>query len=463
MGWSLSRLCGRSPRGLAFAAACGLALAVLAIGCGKKSGDASGSNASGGASTANAAPATNGASPAATDQVSASADSAATRAKKPISLDVAPVIRGELVHAVSAEGILRARRQTEIKAELNGTLDRLLVDDGRAVSAGQLIAVLDQREYRAALAEARARHLKALSELAVNLELNLAGEVNDSALTAYQRDLETVQRDLDSDRITSDQYREQSLDLELRALQGGAFRREVLEARTGFAEARAAEERAQLNLELTEIRAPFAGNITDLVAVAGERIQIGQVLCQLINTTDLEAEVHVLESDLGTLASGRPALLTIPAVEQTLPVRVSVVSPHVDTDSRTCRVLLRFTNDSPLIRPGMFVRAQIATEMLPDRLLVPKEAVLEREKRPLVFKVSGDQALWVYVETGGRNDTYVEITGVAPGASLAAGDQVVVSDHLTLAHEALIKVRDVVNPPDPWRDYFPSAAATTTE
>jgi multidrug efflux pump subunit AcrA (membrane-fusion protein) len=183
----------------------------------------------------------------------------------------------------------------------------------------------------------------------------------------------------------------------------------------------------------------------------------------LVNTRDLEAEVHVLESDLGTLDVGYPALLTIPAVGQTLPVRVSVVNPRIDTESRTCKVLFRFENPSPRIRPGMFVRAEIATQIIPDMLLVPKEAVLERDKRPLVFKVDGDLALWVYVQTGDRNDLYVEVTGVAPGATLEAGDRVVVSDHLTLAHEALIDVRQTVTPKDTWRDEFPDASTGSGE
>ncbi|MBD3235927.1 MAG: efflux RND transporter periplasmic adaptor subunit [Candidatus Eisenbacteria bacterium] len=393
----------------------------------------------------------------------AAEDSSAAPPKKPIKVNVSAVRRGELIHAVLAEGMLRARKETEIKCELSGTLDRLLVDDGDHVPAGELIAVLDQREYRAALEEARARHLTALSELAVNLELDLAGETDQKALAAYRRQLERLRADLDAGRITSEEFRRRGLDLELEALQQGAFRRDILEARTGFADAKAAEERALLNLERTEIRAPFDGTIADLVTAAGERVVAGQVLCRLVNTRDLEAEVHVLESDLGTLDVGYPALLTIPAVEQTLPVRVSVVHPRIDTESRTCKVLFRFENDSPRIRPGMFVRAEIATEILPDKLLVPKEAVLERDKRPLVFKVGGELARWVYVQTGDRNDLYVEITGVAPGATLEAGDQVVVSDHLTLAHEALIDVRQTVTPEDVWRETFPDAASGSGE
>jgi multidrug efflux pump subunit AcrA (membrane-fusion protein) len=375
--------------------------------------------------------------------------------KKPISVNVAEVTRDRLVHSVLAEGRLRARKQTEIKTELSGKLDRLLVDEGEAVRADQLIAVLDQREDRAALGEARARHLPALSELAVNLELKQSGEVDQSALADYQVRVNKLRDDFKSGRVDHDEFAARSLELELSALKEGAFRRDVLEARTGFAEAHAAEERALLNLERTEIIAPFPGTITGLDLVRGERVTAGQILCRLVNTRDLEAEVYVLESDLGSLQVDYPALLTITAVEQTLPVRVNVVSPDVDVISRTCRVLFRFQNDSRCIRPGMFVRAEIATQMIEGCLLVPKEAVLVRDKRDLVFKVDEDnRAIWIYVDTGLRNEHYVEITGVAAGQTLEAGDRVVVSDHLTLAHEAAVKVRKTVTPDDPWRTHF---------
>lgn len=426
----------------------GLTLGLIGLhGCGGQDGDRTA-----GDSTAVAEEGGSG------ENGAAAADSNVTVRKKPISVNVSSVRRGELIHAVLAEGMLKARKETEIKSELSGILDRLLVDDGEEIRAGELIAILDQREYRAALEEARARHLTALSELAVNLELDLSGETDQDARSAYRRQLESLRDDLDAGHLSPSEFRSRSLSLELSALQEGAFRRDLLEARTGFSEAKAAEERAMLNLERTEIRAPFDGTIADLVPVAGERVYGGQVLCCLVNTRDLEAEVHVLESDLGTLGVGYPALLTIPAVEQTLPVRVSVVNPRIDTASRTCKVLFRFGNASPRIRPGMFVRAEIATQILPDKLLVPKEAVLERDKRPLVFKVAGEIAQWVYVQTGDRNDLYVEITGVAPGTTLEAGDQVVVSDHLTLAHEALIDVRKSVTPGDVWLDEFPDAS-----
>jgi hypothetical protein len=98
----------------------------------------------------------------------------------------------------------------------------------------------------------------------------------------------------------------------------------------------------------------------------------------------------------------------------------------------------------------MFVRAQIAGWIYHDKLLAPKDALLIRDSRTLVFKKEGDRAKWLYVDTGLENDDWVEILQVHSGGSLGPEDEVVVSDHLTLAHEAKIKVRKRVPPVDRW-------------
>ena len=61
-----------------------------------------------------------------------------------------------------------------------------------------------------------------------------------------------------------------------------------------------------------------------------------------------------------------------------------------------------------------------------------------------------DRAQWLYVDTGLENANWVEILNVHSGGSLAPGEKVVVTNHLTLAHEAKIKVRRTQPPKDRW-------------
>ena len=192
------------------------------------------------------------------------------------------------------------------------------------------------------------------------------------------------------------------------------------------------------------------GEEAGAVVTAEAKGGLGEVVGALFNNDKLEAAVNVLEADLGNLMEGRPVLLAVPATGDTLKVAVDVISPTLDQTTRTCEVLVRFDNPDGRLRPGMFVRAEIAGIVFPDKLLAPKEALLIRDDRPLVFKRDGDRALWHYVDVGLQNDDWVEILRVHSGGTLAPGDQVVVSDHLTLAHEAKIKVGKTVAPHDKW-------------
>ncbi|MCK4773985.1 MAG: efflux RND transporter periplasmic adaptor subunit, partial [Candidatus Krumholzibacteria bacterium] len=250
--------------------------------------------------------------------------------------------------------------------------------------------------------------------------------------------------------ITREERVAREIALDVAAVKDGHYRLDILASRSGVATARAALERARINLERTEIRAPFSGVVTELLLSDGEHVTIGQTICTLVNNTDLEAEVGVLESDIGFLDIGRPALLVLPALDDTLNVTVDVISPRFDRDSRTCQVLLRLKNASGNIRPGMYVRAIVSGQRFPNRLLVPKEAILTRDGRPLLFKVEDNRAKWVYLQLGRPNDDVVEVDQVLQGGSLSPGDQVIINNHLTLSHDAKVKVKKTVPVRDPW-------------
>lgn len=375
--------------------------------------------------------------------------------ERAVTVNVAEVVRGELVLPVIAEGTIRAPRSTEIRTEIKGQIARLLVTEGTRVKAGDVIARLDAREHRVAYDEARSTYLERLSRLAVEDDRLVTNP--DAAST--ESDLETkitaLERQEARGEITRAERLERELTLQVEALKHGAYRTDVVAARSGISSAHAAMERAELDLERTEIRAPFAGVVSDITVSEGEQITANERIAKIVDDVHVEAEVGVLESDLRGLEEGRPVLLEISALEDTIPVTLDVLSPEVDPETRTCRVLMRLESKGR-VRPGMFVRALIAGNVVPDCLIVPHEAVLTRDGRPLVFKVEGDRAKWTYVDLGRSNDHLVEIRSVLRGGSLEPGDRVIVSGHLTLAHDAKVKVRKTVTTRDPWsRDVEP--------
>ncbi len=367
--------------------------------------------------------------------------------EKSIKVNIGQVRRGDLILPVYADGVINTRKRVLLKSQVGGQLIKLYVKDGQQVRKGQIIAQIDPREYEIALEESRYRHLQALSQMAAEAD---TFTINYDAKANFKNASNDLNKALSSRAITREEFKTQLLELELSSLQSGAFREAVFEQRTGLADARMAEERAQLNLDHTKLRAPFSGIIYGLTPVQGEFLDPNTSICYLVNNDKLEATVSVLEADLGNLANGRPVLLAIPATGDTIKAKVDLISPYLDEASRTCDVIVCFDNPEGKYRSGMFARAQIAGFVVPDLLLIPKSALLIRDKRPLVFKKDGDRAKWLYVTIGQQNDDWVEILQVHSGGSLSPGDEVVISDHLTLAHEAKIKVRKTIPSSDRW-------------
>jgi membrane fusion protein, multidrug efflux system len=384
------------------------------------------------------------------------ADEAATeetkpqRAERAVTVTASTVESGDLVVPVNAEGRIRARRNTELQFELAGRIARIRVEEGQRVRRGQILASLDDREYEVALEEAHSNYLQALGKIAVE------EDKLDGADPAVQKEFEDLFAELDrlerAGTITREERRSRALALGVRAVKDGAYRTELLEVRSGLAAARAEEARAELNLEKTVLRAPFDGVVSGLILATGERVQVGDLLCSVVDDVDLEAEIGVLESDLSSVEVGGRALLDLPALHQVIPATIAVISPEVDTESRTCQVLLRIRSEDGRVKPGMFVRASLAGEIHRNKLIVPRIAILTRSQRPMLFKIEEGRSRWVYVELGAQNEYAVEIKRVVQGGPLEPGTQVVTGNHLTLTHDAKVKVRKVEPIKDPWSE-----------
>jgi RND family efflux transporter MFP subunit len=362
------------------------------------------------------------------------------------SIQAAAVARGELVIPIIAEGTIRARHATDIKFEIDGSVEQISVKEGQRVRKGQKLATLDDREYHLALEEAHSRFLQGLGQLAVEEE----GYDSRSLERTLQDRIEELKKLENEGGVTRRERLDRELELGMEAVRNGAYRRELLEVRSGLSTARADMARLELDLERTVIFAPFGGVITKLELTSGETVQAGQFMARLVDDVNIEADVGVLESDLAGLEVGKRARVTIPGLGETFDLTVDVVSPEIDAESRTCSVLIRMKSQNGRVKPGMFVRAAIAGQVFPDKRLVPREAILTRDGRPMLFRVEEDRAKWVYVQLGKRNDHVVEISRIDQGGPLDEGTLVVVDNHLTLTHDAKVKVKKTLPTTDPW-------------
>ena len=339
--------------------------------------------------------------------IAASETEGAARAAGDVAIPVegAAVVRGTLVVSVTATGQAAPQRQTRLLALVAGRLAQVPARESQRLTAGALVAAVDPAEFELAVAEARARY--------------------ESAEATYQ------ELTLFDDRMADSAQR--------------AERARIARAWSGLEGAEVAVKRAELDLRRARVTAPFDGDAADVRVVPGQHVRVGDELATVMDLDPIKIEVQVLESEVGFLAAGRTAQVTLAAFPgQTFAGRIESINPVVETGTRTARVTVIVPNAQRRILPGMYARVSLEAQRFPDRVLVPRAAVLERDRRTMLFVYDGDQqgglAKWRYVTTGLGNADEVEVVEHPDTDMVQPGERVLVDGHYTLTHDARVRL-----------------------
>ncbi len=338
-----------------------------------------------------------------TDSLAADSDTSDTpRAAMAFPVAVAAVRDGDLVLSVTTTGQVRSDGEALLKAEVAGTVERVLVRPGDRVKRGAPLVILDPRPFDLAVQEAEA----AIDESQVRYQDAVAPDsiVFGRPPTPEQRRIALI--------------------------------------RSGLMTARVRLERAKLERERATIVAPYDGMVDRVDISMGERVAAGANITRVVNLNALRIEASVLEHDLPLIKEGGSAVITSAAApDMAVTGRISAVLPVIDSTTRSGRAYVRLTGGGAL-RPGMYADVRLEASRLTNRRLVPARAVIERDGRPLVFVVKEGRAQWVYILPGRTNGIETEVmadsvSGVIP---VDVGDEVIVEGHLTLTHDAPVRV-----------------------
>jgi membrane fusion protein (multidrug efflux system) len=312
-----------------------------------------------------------------------------------------------LEERIDATGELVAKESAQIASEISGSVTELLVDEGEAVEAEQVLLEIDPERRNLELANARAGLAEA--------EAGLGEQRRD-----YQRASTLHERGIASDA---------TLDEAKTALALGRSRAEAARAQVGVAE-RAVRD--------ASVRAPFSGLIARRKVSRGEFVNVGQPLFELVALDPVEVEFHLAERDSARAVIGQEVRVSVaPFPDEIFPGVVTVVSPTIDPRTRTLRVKAQIDNPDGRLRPGLFARADLGIAVREDVLLVPEEAILLRSDGSVVFRrTEGNRVERVVVETGKQRGDRVEII-----RGLASSDQVVTRGQAGLIDGALVSPR----------------------
>ena len=322
----------------------------------------------------------------------------------PIALpvNVEPARDGDLVLSIITSGQVRSERQSNLRTEVAGTVSRVAVRPGQTVRKGQPLVYLDSTPF---------------------------------VLTLRQKQIDADSRQL------------QFLDLwvpdSLAGIRAGAAeRRKVFMTRSGYDAALVALEQAKLERQKATIVAPFDGVIDRVDAVEGERVGGNAPMATVVDMKNLRIEAAVLQHDIPYIKEGGVATVASAASPNVLGRgTVVAVLATVDSNSRAGRAYVRLQGNG-VLRPGMTVDVRLEANRIPKQRLVPKAAVIERDGRPLVFVVKNGRAEWVYINRGRDNgvDTQVLPDTLTNEIPVKVGDLVITRGHLTLSHQAQVRV-----------------------
>lgn len=333
------------------------------------------------------------------------AGGAARATDVPIPVEATVATLDTLVLAVKANGRAAPARSTTILAQVGGRVSNVPVRESAAVGAGRVLVSLDPTEYQLAVDDAEAQVRRAEAEY--------------RTITLFD------------ERIEDPAVREE--------------RARVARARSGLDQAEVALRRARLDLARTRVASPFAGRVADVQVVAGEFVRAGDPLLTVSDVDPIRVEAQVLETEVGYLQAGGAAEVTFAAWPGE-PFRgtIRTINPLVEGESRVVRVTVEVPNPGGRILPGMFAEVSLDARRFPDRVLIPREAVVERDRRSVVFVYEGDQgsglAKWRYVTPGLENDEYVEIVDDPETDGVQPGDTVLTGGHYTLIHDARVRL-----------------------
>ncbi len=353
-------------------------------------------------------------------------------------VDVVRAQAGPFEHSIVVSGRVQAPNRIEIGSVITGRVEKVLVEEGAAVNAGQPLILLETRELKAALEQARAAESAAQARVASVRELSLP-QSNDAVMQAeaqlrfaeqeYRRNRELRGQGFVSEARLQDLERLLAVarsQLEAARTQARAQDTRGVTAREAVVrerEARAARELAESKLAQTIIRASLPGTVLMRAVEPGDIVSPGKRLLTVNSSSETRLTAQIDEKNLPYLKPGQEALASSEAFpDRNFKAVLYYISPGVDTTRGSVEARFRVPEPPAYLRADMTVSIDIGVGRKNSALTVPAEAVREAGNTRAVQVVRDGIVRNAKVETGIRTGSRYEIL-----SGLAEGDTVVLT------------------------------------
>lgn len=308
--------------------------------------------------------------------------------------DVAAVQARALSVGLPLSGSLTPIAQATVKSKVSGLVVESSIREGTAVSAGQVLARLEQADPTARLSQQQAM----LDEAGARLALARKNNQNSGAL-------------LKQNYISQQAHDTTQNSVEL--------------AQAGVKAAQAQVQLARNALNDTAIRAPLSGIVSKRHVQAGEKLAPDMPVFTIVNLKQLTLEAQVPAADIPRIKVGQEVQFKVDGYAgRAFAGKVARINPTTETGSRAMLVYISVDNADGALSGGMFAKGYITTQQSAVAPLVPLAALRKENNADVVYKIEGNKVVAQKVTLGLRNDDegYAEITGgLTAGATVVLG------------------------------------------
>ncbi len=309
---------------------------------------------------------------------------------------------------IVSNGILHAEKKAVLQFRASGIIKSINIQNGVKVKTGQLLATLENQAKKMALQRADNR-------------------------------IEAAKIEFNSLLLGFSSGKKDTSELSPGLLQS-------LKIQSGLKAAQLNKKQARLALENTYLYAPFSGIIAGLDRQQFDFISSGDIFCKLLDNRHFNVTFSVTEAEIASVYKGEKVLVE-PFAYETLQYEgyISQINPVVN-DNGLIEISASISpedyktnkknkaNRSFPLMDGMHVKVFIE-DNVPDQLVIPKQAVVLRDNKKVVFTYVNGLAKWHYIKTGFENSTsYTVIKG------LHSGDTIITEGNLNLANNATVEI-----------------------
>jgi membrane fusion protein (multidrug efflux system) len=303
---------------------------------------------------------------------------------KAFPVEVTRAAYEKVQHTLEAVGSFFPEDEVKVGTEVEGTIKKLMADEGALIKKGDLLLEIDDEKFRLEVEESEAM----LSEALRKLE-NSRATLN--RMTRLYKEGVIGEQNYDDTRT-------QTLLMEANV--------ENIKARLN---------RFKKSLKDTKVMAPIDGVVSTRSVSLGEYVKVGAELFKIVDSNPLKLAFTIPENNAGEIKIGQTVQVESRAFpDQTFSGKIYFINPKVDIETRTIEAKAWVENPAYTLKPGLYVNVKTVLEERKS-LVLPESSVLVREGKTLIMSVEKNAIHYKPVTAGVRFDGKVEIIdGITP-------------------------------------------------